>query len=506
MRIGRSLLLFSALSLGSAFAQTAQELSTQANAAYDQKHYTESVALYEKFLLKADPEDLANAQYNAACSYALIPDKDSALRLFAGAIENGYLDADHMKVDTDLASLHGESRWQALLARAASLKQQEAARWNTKALNTPYADNISDAEKLAGLSKLWAEARYNFANFWHVPTLDWDAAYLAAIPRVMATRSTLDYYHEVQRFIALLQDGHTNVYFPDSYYQNVTGLPISTRLVDGRVLVTDVRRDSLRASGVVPGVEVVAIDGLTTKQYGEQKLAPFESASSPQDRDLRTYTYDLNKGPVGSTTVYKFRDVKGREWSETFTREKPRPVTASAPVTPSDGPSSFRMKTLPGGILHIRLRSFEDNSAAEEFEKHFDEIQKAPAIVLDVRDNGGGNGGVGFRILAMLVDKPFLTSRWSTRTYVPVWRPWGNLQRDAVHPASQVQPNAKLHYSGKVALLTGPATFSAAEDFAVAYVNSQRGPRHRRAHRRQHRPASPLTASGRRLSPHLHEA
>ena len=89
MRIGRSLLLFSALSLGSAFAQTAQELSTQANAAYDQKHYTESAALYEKFLLKADPEDLTNAQYNAACSYALIPDNDSALRLFAGAIENG---------------------------------------------------------------------------------------------------------------------------------------------------------------------------------------------------------------------------------------------------------------------------------------------------------------------------------------------------------------------------------------------------------------------------------
>ena len=93
------------------------------------------------------------------------------------------------------------------------------------------------------------------------------------------------------------------------------------------------------------------------------------------------------------------------------------------------------MKTLPGGILHIRLRSFEDNSAAEEFEKRFDEIQKAPAIVLDVRDNGGGNGGVGFRILATLVDKAFLTSRWSTRTYVPVWRPWGRLQHDAVHPA-----------------------------------------------------------------------
>jgi len=33
-----------------------------------------------------------------------------------------------MKVDTNLASLHGDSRWQPLLARAASLKQQQAAR------------------------------------------------------------------------------------------------------------------------------------------------------------------------------------------------------------------------------------------------------------------------------------------------------------------------------------------------------------------------------------------
>src|SRR5688572_14200467 len=54
---------------------------------------------------------------------------------------------------------------------------------------------ISDAQKLVGLSMIWKEASYNFPFFDRLPKLNWDSAYAQFIPRVLATRSTVEYYH-----------------------------------------------------------------------------------------------------------------------------------------------------------------------------------------------------------------------------------------------------------------------------------------------------------------------
>lgn len=119
--------------------------------------------------------------------------------------------------------------------------------------------NLSSAEKLAGLSELWAEARYGFANFWHVPNLDWDATYLAFIPQVTATTSTADYYRVLQRFYALLQDGHTNVSPPEAI--PFGRLPIRTRLIDGHILVVGTRDPEFDSQRIQVGDEVLTING-----------------------------------------------------------------------------------------------------------------------------------------------------------------------------------------------------------------------------------------------------
>src|SRR5688572_26488808 len=73
--------------------------------------------------------------------------------------------------------------------------------------------NISDADKLYGLSLFWKEASYNFAYF-DKSNINWDSAYQAFIPQVLATKNTYEYYRVMERFCALLKDGHTNIYFP----------------------------------------------------------------------------------------------------------------------------------------------------------------------------------------------------------------------------------------------------------------------------------------------------
>ena len=61
-------------------------------------------------------------------------------------------------------------------------------------VESPPAD-LSDGDKLFGLSLIWQEANYNFAFFDQVPDLDWDSAYRAFLPRVLHCRGAQEVCH-----------------------------------------------------------------------------------------------------------------------------------------------------------------------------------------------------------------------------------------------------------------------------------------------------------------------
>src|SRR5205085_2843737 len=151
-----------------------------------------------------------------------------------------------------------------VLIAASAFAQEPWALWKSKALVTPYGENLSDDEKVAGLARLWSEVKFNFANFALVPDLDWDAEFLAYLPRVRATMSTAEYYRVLQELCAKLHDGHTYVWPPKAAQpQFFADVPIETRLIEGRVIVTS-------GEGVSVGDELLSIDRIPAKEYGAQ--------------------------------------------------------------------------------------------------------------------------------------------------------------------------------------------------------------------------------------------
>jgi carboxyl-terminal processing protease len=87
-------------------------------------------------------------------------------------------------------SLRHEARLRGSIGEGASVR----AHLDSAALNTPFRDNLPDTEKLAGLSKFWSEVKYNFGYPEKLVELDWDNLYLHAVPKVLATKSTAEYY------------------------------------------------------------------------------------------------------------------------------------------------------------------------------------------------------------------------------------------------------------------------------------------------------------------------
>ena len=440
---------------------TFAQLSTAADAAYTARHYAEAVALDEQASALAQGNDLANIQYNEACALALEGEKDRALTVLSPSIDNGWSDRDHTAADTDLTTLHADPRWPTLLARMDAFAKAQNQRWGTAAFKTSYAANLSDADKVAGLSLLWAQARFGFANFWHVPDLNWDETYKAFLPQVLATQSTADYYLVLQRFYALLHDGHTGVYPPEQL--QTLPVPFQTRLVDGRVLLIGPYDATFDMRGLKPGDELISINSQPVMQWAQEKVAPYATASSPQDRNERIYFRGLLRGKPGTVFHLVFRTPAGKESAHDFAVGEHNPAP------------EFDFKLLPGNVAYVALNEFENNKDADEWDKHWPEIVKANAVILDLRRNGGGDDSVGAHILATLFDKPVLEPLQQSPEWIATYKAWGQTQPLQRYPSESLPPDATRHFAGKVVMLTSPNTFSAAEDAVVLFATSHRG-------------------------------
>jgi len=230
-------ILLSLLILGSALsAQSADEFTQKARQGYHQKQFVQAAALYEKAFAAGSTD--ADAAYDAACCYALIGGRDKAFEFLKKAGGLGWSNADHARKDTDLESLRTDPRWEPALALFDKNAKYAQVMWASPCWNIPYAEDLPEDVKIAGLSRFWSEVKYNFAFPQKLTALDWDALYLGSIPRIRATRSTVEYYEVLQELCAKLQDGHTNILMPNEYWKTRVGrLGLQTRLVEGRVLV-----------------------------------------------------------------------------------------------------------------------------------------------------------------------------------------------------------------------------------------------------------------------------
>jgi hypothetical protein len=92
-------------------ARTAEmrSLYSQGLSAYQSGNHERAIELYQAAIVKGlkSPE----GPYNIACCQALLGKPDDAFKSLTLAIERGWKNVEHLKSDTDLTSLHGESRW-----------------------------------------------------------------------------------------------------------------------------------------------------------------------------------------------------------------------------------------------------------------------------------------------------------------------------------------------------------------------------------------------------------
>ena len=414
--------------------------------------------------------------YNTACYFALGGKPGMAFTCLRQAIGEGFSDLGTLETDTDLSSLHNDPRWPGIVKGVKNnqtwgqdLFFNKNTFWDSKTFRTPYQQNISENEKIAGLSKFWSEVKYNFVNFDLVPAINFDSLYFAYLPKIRQSGSTLEYYMLLEELTAQLNDAHTNINFPRELTDSIYTRPlIRTRLVEDKVLIVDIYDPALRQKGIAIGQEVIQVNEVPVKDYAAKYIIPHQSSSTQQDRMVRAYDYALFRGSLTQPIKLQLRDASNKLSEHTLYRAKPQERSQKIQTR------TFEYRMLPGNIAYVALNTFGNDSTAIQFAARFEEISKAKAIIFDVRNNGGGSTNPGWDILSYLIEKPTEVHQAYTRDYQPTRRAWGIKQKVTVSRSS-IFPKRKFLYTKPVVVLTSARTFSAAEDFAAAFKTMNRG-------------------------------
>ncbi|CAN5193442.1 S41 family peptidase [soil metagenome] len=354
-------------------------------------------------------------------------------------------------------------------------------------------NTLSPADKVYGLSKFWQEVNYNFVYLDKIDRRAWDSTYKALIPQVQQTRNDYEYYRLMARFCASLKDGHTNIYPPGSIGGLVFGKMFGDHwfgleAVGGKAIINRILKSE--ANELPIGTEVTAVNGIPTQQYSATYVEPYISSSTDYVRK-RWAIENLLSGLLGTSYDVTFKRPGGKVFSLHLTHARTTD-TAFYPAFPKF--SLLELKWYPSKIAYLALNSFGDDKIDSIFKTKLPELYDAKALIIDLRNNGGGSTGTGTTILQYLVkDTVMQHSRYFTRDHLPAFKAWGaflkpkdtlnnswnakawKVNHDQYYYSFDYSPDT-IHLNAKrlvvpTAILTGNNTASAAEDFLISAGN-----------------------------------
>jgi Periplasmic protease len=304
---------------------------------------------------------------------------------------------------------------------------------------------LTPEEKAYGLSKFWSEARYNFVFMEKVGTSAWDSIYSAMLPEAINTKNDWEYYKLLKRFSAILNDGHTGIMKPgvkltqmEADTPDAVFLPERDGLflegnmrvgeIGGKVAVLFVNKNLAKKIPVLS--EVLEVNHIPVEQYIAEYTMPYISQSA--DHIRRTMSIlEINRGLYGDKLhlLLKKPDGGKSEIELTFGGDSynfPEGYDYYKNV-PQEKQGVLSLEWLEGNIAHLCLNSFGNKKIVEEFEKVLPDLRKAKAIIIDIRDNGGGNTNIGTSILKYFTpDDELYGARSRTRQNISAYKAWGS--------------------------------------------------------------------------------
>lgn len=337
------------------------------------------------------------------------------------------------------------------------------------------ADDFSDMSYTDAFEAMVEKLRLEYA-FSEYYGMDWDAlyeTYLPAIEEAEANQDNALFALTLQDFIWEIPDGHISMSLTLATYERFAfntdgGLGMAIReLDDGSVITTYITEDGPAAqAGIQLQAEITRINGEpiidvvdTTRAYS----GPF---STDHNRRLQRLRY-VTRYPIGTEVEVTYRNPNSLG-TDTVT------LTAVSEIESFEA-SSFFIEDDPyelpveyeelGDYLLVEITSFSDDArlAIQLWERMLSQANNAeiPAIVIDMRNNGGGRGFLADQMAAYFFDEALMLGNAGAYD-----ESIGEFFFDPESEDLFILPAEDLRYDGEIVVLVSPNCASACEFFS----------------------------------------
>ena len=281
--------------------------------------------------------------------------------------------------------------------------------------------------------------------FFGEKTTDWNAVRRRYRPIAVAAQSGDAFATVVAAVLGELYDAHTHMSDPpaDAVRGPYFDLWVEP-LPDGTAIITSVRASSAAADvGVRVGDAVVAIDA---RPLGTIAKSLMPRCLSRPDPAAQAYACNVAvSGRRGQPRTLSLRSPDGRR------REVLVPVK-----TPVKQPN-VESRLLAGNIGSIVIRSFADDAVVAAVDAALLRFMDTAGLIIDVRENGGGDTAVARPIMGRFITEPKAYARMRRRSGAGLGAPW----------TETVEPRGPFTYRQPVAVLTTRWSASMAEGFPM---------------------------------------
>ncbi len=313
--------------------------------------------------------------------------------------------------------------------------------------------------RLRVFEEVWEQVRVRYYD----PSLhgvDWRALGETFRPLAAEARGQTEFYAVLRKMLGHLHDPHTRVFAPgespDWRVQRFVTVGVSVREIEGAAVITSVERGSeAESAGVRAGDTVISLDGEPVATLVARRLA--EQSNAPNETARLLAIVRLFDGPRDTqvSAVFRGGGARAREKRVRLRRQLQTRVP------------SLQVLGAARGVYVVRFNIFTWEIAGQIARALKGELKDARALVIDLRDNGGGETEAMADIASLFLPAGKSLGKFSDRE-----------GRVLVEPHTRAALNSTAErpktFSGPVVVLTGARTASASEVFVASLREANR--------------------------------